>query len=55
MTECTIGENCMLQNTVLGQGVSIGSGSVLNNVILGDGMVLEPNSSFENCRIPAPE
>ncbi len=55
MSECSIGENCMLQNTVLGQGVSIGSGSVLNNVILGDGTALEPNSSFGNCRIPAPE
>jgi NDP-sugar pyrophosphorylase family protein len=43
----------VLENTVLGKGVSVGSGSNLKNVIIGDGMILEKNSIFENCRIPA--
>ena len=55
MSDCMVEHECVLENTVLGKGVSIGSGSILKNVIIGDGMVLENNSTFENCRIPAIE
>ena len=52
MSNCRVVQQCQIEDSVLGQSVTIGKGSTLKNVIIGDGIELEENSHFEGCRIP---